>query len=1292
MNTRIKRYITILLFSQCLLTNPVFGNKDSVFVPPIADAGTSAELDCGNETLQLDGTNSSQGNQFEYSWQTNEGNIISGTDSIIATVDSPGWYFLTVTDTSNDCFSVDSVEITQHADVPIVFVESPEVLSCQNAFTVLDGSNSSQGNQFSYEWTTQGGNIIVGENGLNPTISAPGFYTLSVTNEQTDCVGSYTVEVLQDLDIPDIDAGMPLSICNGGEVQLNGTIQGDTQNVTISWFTMNGSILNGEGTLNPTVGAPGLYFFNVEKDDCNNQDSVEVSLFDYPIVNIAAPDEISCENPEITLDGTNSSDNDNIAVFWLTLDGNIIGPDNDFTVQVNAPGAYFLEITDTVANCFVSETVIVNGFADFPAVEAGDTMYLTCVETTLTLNGSGSTGSNIFYEWDTPNGNIVSGEETLNPIVDLPGIYELIIWNDSTDCESVDTMVVLENLEPPDANANNNANLDCDNDTAELDGFTSSIGDEFIYEWVTSDGNVISAQDSIVILVDAPGNYMLTVTNTINGCTDFDWVEVTQDEMLPAVAIAPPAPFSCATSFIQLDGSNSSSGSQYNYTWTTSDGTIINGDGSPNPTIGTPGTYILTVLNTLNNCENSSEVTVDTDTIPPIIEILEADTLNCNIQEVTLDATNSSSDPSMIFQWSTQTGNIVSGSDSPNPVVDQPGIYELTLINTLNACSATQIVKVEDGGELPVAEVTVSDTLTCWVDFVLIDATGSSQGPQFSYFWETDGGNIQPGGSILELNATEGGIYEIFVINNENGCSSSASVELIADNEEPTADAGADLTIDCFVPILNLDGSNSSQGIEFQYSWTTTTGNIVSGANTLTPEIDEDGFYTIEVLNTLNGCTNTDLVQVIGNNQPPEVQIELPDLLTCAQTELQLDASNSSQGLNFQYNWTTADGNILSGSSTLTPEINSIGTYILTILDTDNNCTESNQVLVEQDITPPGVDAGQPIELNCNLSEISLNGNVQNVAIPSLLWTTADGNILSGEMTLEPLVNKPGTYSLTVINTENGCSSSDAVVISESILIDFDYELTNPTCLEPFGNVLFGNVNGGNGPYQYSINSGASFQSDPIFENLDPGPYILQIQDSDDCILEASIEISDAQSPAIFLEELVALQLGDSYEIIPTFNILESEIAEILWTPAIGLDCSDCLTPIATPTQNTEYTVQIMDNQGCFGTATIQIFVQKGLGVYIPNVFSPNGDGNNDVFTILAKPNVVAQVYALQIFDRWGAHIYSAENFSPNDAKFGWDGEHKGEALGAGVYVYFAEIEFVDGRREILKGDVLLLR
>ena len=145
------------------------------------------------------------------------------------------------------------------------------------------------------------------------------------------------------------------------------------------------------------------------------------------------------------------------------------------------------------------------------------------------------------------------------------------------------------------------------------------------------------------------------------------------------------------------------------------------------------------------------------------------------------------------------------------------------------------------------------------------------------------------------------------------------------------------------------------------------------------------------------------------------------------------------------------------------------------------------------------------------------------------------------------------------------------------------------------------------------------------------------------------------------------------------------------WEPVQYLSCSDCASPVATPDKRIEYQLTVQNAYACTATGTASIKVFSGGKVNIPNGFSPNNDGRNDVFYILGGEEV-KMLKDFSIFNRWGQKVFEVQNAEANDPKFGWSGYLNGKPADTGTYIYFVTIVFADGTTQLFKGTVTLIR
>jgi len=136
----------------------------------------------------------------------------------------------------------------------------------------------------------------------------------------------------------------------------------------------------------------------------------------------------------------------------------------------------------------------------------------------------------------------------------------------------------------------------------------------------------------------------------------------------------------------------------------------------------------------------------------------------------------------------------------------------------------------------------------------------------------------------------------------------------------------------------------------------------------------------------------------------------------------------------------------------------------------------------------------------------------------------------------------------------------------------------------------------------------------------------------------------------------------------------------------------DCSMISALPGESTAYVVQGKLSESCLVRDTVNIEVLERRQVYIPNAFSPNGDGRNDTFSPYVQSPNVQEIQRFQVYDRWGALVYEQSAYLPRASAPGWDGRIRGEPAASGWYTYLAEVRFLDGKVVSYSGGVQLLR
>ena len=1344
-----------------VVTNTVNGcsASDEVIITqdtnvPTVTANSDGDLTCTNLEVSLDGTGSSSGANIIYEWFDDQ-NVSLGGNISINTADS-GTYTFVVTDNTTGCSSSTDVIVTENLTEPTVIIQTPTQLTCTDLQSTLDGSSSSSGANFNYEWFDSN-NMSVGSGSII-NVAQAGIYTLVVTNSTTGCSNSEEIEVTQDGDVPVANIDLTTNVLNCTDVNILLQSSGSSSGTGIiyAWSDANGVLST---ALNWDVTTPGDYTLTVSNNanGCSTTTSVSVSQDTISPQIITNSETITCDQPSSLLDGTGSTSGTEIAYEWQNNMGGFLS--NDISFQVNQSGNYNFIITNTTNGCSSSEVVTVDENITNVISNAGNNATLNCGTTTVQLDGSNSTlSATINYQWinstgvpvgnnplldasvadtfylivtDTQNGcadtssTIVALDDNLpTPIITNDGIltcinvevnldgltsagigtldfvwtdpngfsivdqtninatiignYELLVTDQSNGCSASTTFLVEENIDPPFSDAGQNDTIDCNVTMAILDGSNSDVGIDYSYEWLSPNGTPVGI--SPILNTSESGIFTLTVTNNVNGCTDISEVEVIQSTDLPTSIISPPDLITCTQGNVDLIGSTSSGIGQLSYQWYNSIGQQI----GINPTlnISQSGTYILDVTDLSNGCVASTSVLVEDNLTPPVAGTNNDGILTCTQTSYEINASNSSIGSNFQYEWLDPTGVTVSNDFSFDAT--DIGFYNLIVTDISNGCNASTSIEITENLTPPEALPTADGILTCVNLEVELDAIISAA---TSYEWfDPSGNSISTLSSVL---VDDIGLYQLIATDDENGCTAAQQVLVEENNTPPTPliDAITDLNLSCDQNSLVVDGSNSIPIGNVTYEWTLNNILISTDQN---PQIDEAGTLVLTVTDIQNGCSESTSVIITQDNDFPIIEFENPDMLTCIVTSLDLDATNSSTGNDLEYLW-TGPGAIQNPTS-LTPTISQPGTYTLTVLNTANGCEVSDEITIEEDVTPPVAIISPADDFDCITFSVALDASNSSVGNNFIYqWTTSNGNISGNQNTLNTTVSQTGIYTLEITNTINGCTTLESIIVNEdtNVLTSADFLINQPPCFGDQGSVIINNIVGGTAPYLYSIDN-QPFTSNPNFNSLEPGNYSLLIEDAQGCQYSEEITIFEVPELIVELPASIAIELGENYELLPQINYPSNAIDTLYWSSSDSLNCYNCLNPIATPTNTSLYTLTVINLNGCKTTANILVNVEKPRDVFIPNVFTPNDSGFNDIFYINADDSMVKQVNKFQIFTRWGELVFTDEDFQPNTPDHGWDGFFKGEKLNPNVFVYFAEIEFIDGFVKIYKGDVTL--
>jgi gliding motility-associated-like protein len=291
-------------------------------------------------------------------------------------------------------------------------------------------------------------------------------------------------------------------------------------------------------------------------------------------------------------------------------------------------------------------------------------------------------------------------------------------------------------------------------------------------------------------------------------------------------------------------------------------------------------------------------------------------------------------------------------------------------------------------------------------------------------------------------------------------------------------------------------------------------------------------------------------------------------------------------------------------------------------------------------------------------------------------------------------------YSVTVTDAR-GCIDAVNVLIAEpNAPLTAALSTDSVTCFGGSnGIVVIDSISGGTPNYEFSFDENGPFGTEEILsQGLPAGIYTVYVRDSNGCsIVINDLAIFQPGEVDVLAFDDQTIRMGETVSVYATVNSTSVDTSLVSWyyydaNGAQNVLCQggNCFEIDVNDLFETTTLVFNLNN-GCNDTATVTITVNQTESVFVPNAFTPNGDGVNDVFTVYGSVDV-QRVERLLVFDRWGELVYEATDFAPNDLANGWDGTFKNKKMNSAVFVYYTEVLLVNGQRATRKGDVTLLR
>lgn len=1264
---------------------------------PVLSLASQDTINCysGNADIQL--TVAPAGPNYDFSWAGPSGGCIVLTNSNTSSVRCGGLYKVVATNPATG--QKDSLDIVVETDTirPVSDPGQARSLNCLADQATIGGTGSSTGPEIKYFWKSFIGDTIGGAPQI--IVSAPGFYALEVLNTRNGCSDERLVNVTEERVIPTIDFGKRVIPCGQSDFTINPSVEPIGYTYSYSW--QGPGITGNPASPALTVNLDGKYFLTVTNMEtgCTTTDSASIFAQECQIcVNINEPDTLFCTAEFIELDATLCEVCNGCTFLWSTVEGSIVSGGDLLNPRVTKGGVYTLRVTNPDGKVS-SNSVEVIDERMLPEVEKLPDVVLNCLVDQQILGDSAASTNGYQYSWQTASGNPVNLVTVTSIRVSQPDSIFLMVLDPITNCRIRDTASITIDTIQPSAQAVANNMLTCENRLVSLDGSGSQPLNAIRSLWVaTQGGNIVAGASTSSPLVSAPGTYILEVTNTQNGCVDFDSVTITQDTLAPILQPIAGGILNCRVDSMALVGNTPSpTGFSYEWSFLPTGGSVEKVSDSLNVVVKRAGNYLFKLINNANGCENNTQVNILSDQQVPQINAGNDQQLNCNQNDLTLSATSSSHPTGLTYSWSGPANLTIDNPDTPTPTIHGPGVFTVLVTNPANFCAAQDSVRISLSEDSPEISLATPGTVDCRNEQIELSASATTLSNQAQYQWSTLDGDIVSGLQSLRPIVRKGGMYTLVVTDPVNNCSATSTVLVSENSEKPVALlAGAEnLIMECNQTSLSINASpsNTPNNIPLKFSWSALAGEGIAGdSSKAIISVNKPGVFSLLVVDETNGCSDSLAVTVISDPDKPNADILQPGSLNCFNPTLDLDAGNSSSGSNFRTFW-QADNRTDTLGKGPQLSVSVPGVYQYTVIDIMNNCISTDWVEVKLDTLKPTVFIRKPQEINCDRLSVVLDGSASSRG-PNYTyqWEIAgtQGNLSGNTTGQTATADAAGIYRLVLTNSQNGCSADKEVEIlaQETPIDEVHFSIAPQNCKQDSPILLqIDSVTGGSAPILYSINGGP-FSGRINYNDLLPGNYALKAMDSNGCDWETSLDVPENLGLSIDLGPDRIIVQGDSLLISP---VISGEYDRLIWQSAEVVNPQSNPDQILKPLETTTYSLKAISKEGCEVVDFLTITVQKILPVFVPTGFTPNGDGQNDVLQFFAGETVANFDY-VKIFDRWGNLVFFAQDFLPNDPAIGWNGTLDGRPLDPAVFVLYAKVTMIDGREERFHGDVALIR
>ncbi len=813
---------------------------------------------------------------------------------------------------------------------------------------------------------------------------------------------------------------------------------------------------------------------------------------------------------------------------------------------------------------------------------------------------------------------------------------------------------------------------------------SSKILEAKSFKWDFGDGSPVNnSMESLVHTFASRGDYIvkLHTENPTNGCTYNAEKKITITDI--KAHFTNNKDIGCINMEVALNSGTSIDVTpvEYNdrkskYLWNFGDNTALlqTNETAIKHTFKKRGSFpVKLTVQDIHGCKNT--LTKYIKTYKPLIAFEASQFTGC--KPMTVEFTNNTHSDTTITEWLWNFGDgNTSSLENPVNIYNEFDIYNVSLkAKDLIGCESILEKENYIKSLKPSPDFTSNDQTTCEGTEIRFSALTDEN--IASYLWNFGDGTTATLANPKHTFASAGDYDVSLSLVDDAGCDSSSTVyKFINVQSPPTVDfVGDDLFTNCFPLIVNFSDRTISPDLA-KWDWDFGDSAISSIQNPLHIYNKPGDFNVSLTAKTSNGCANSfqrnNYVHVGG----PYADIITEDTI-CKNTETTLIATNqiNVNGLK----WFFSNGVTIENDTAihLFDTVGMVYPILLLTVDDAQTCDKYfkdsiyiNELIAKIDTVDTEFTGCQP--LSVFFKSKSTNATLWN-------WNFGNGAFSEAENVYSSFANH-GSYNVSlIVNDELGCADTASTKVTV-------YPLPSlATCSDTLicsGDTAFLSISGAQNYHwypNYSLDNDLS--ANPHAFPAQTTHYTAEAVDTNNCFNYANITVTVQQKPIVNIADTTVI-IGEPVLLDATSD----EISSYYWSSLYDISCPDCSSIEVKPTERTIFNLSYSDTSNCFTlNKDIVIDIIEAYTVDVPNAFTPNGDGKNDV--IYVRGWGMKELLDFKIFNRFGELVFSSNNISQ-----GWDGTNAGNSLNIETFTYQVRVQTYDNTILTKAGTIKLIK